>query len=292
MTRKWIAIIVLLTLAVGSGLLPADEQSALRAVATPGVVLDKWGYKLKLTRLETKCNMALGKNPKRPSTFSLDIEASCKMPDDVDGVLITEQIKVLKALSADGKDLRLPPKAKSRRSPAKSKYRNGTFTPILHVGKKLRIAEVKINKLELTTNPYKIYKLETELALVVAVQRTEKRMPALVSQTLGELTPDLKARVSSMKISEKREMKLELTCLRRYAGPKGSFIEAVTAIDANGKRIGGARINQGDPLGQKGKLSVIFTLTGKNEPATLEVTIVTESKIRKIPFEITGIFQK
>jgi hypothetical protein len=291
MTRKWIAILVLLTLAVGSVSLTADVKSALKAVATPGVILDKWGYKLKLTRLESKCNVALGKNPKKPSTFSLNIDASCKMPDDVDGVLITKQIRVLKALTVDGRDIRIHPKSK-KRSNSKSKYRSGTFTPILYVGKNLRVAEVEIKKLELKTNPYKIDKLETDLTVVVAIDRIEKSMPALVSQTLKDITTGLKARVSAMKINEKRELKLEITCLRLFSGPKGPFIEAIKAVDASGKIIGDARISEGDPLEEKGKVTAIFTLTGKEEPASLLVTIVTDSKVRKIPFEIIGIFQK
>ena len=290
MTRKWIPALAVLTLAVGVSFLPADEKSVLKAVTARGVVFKKWGYVLKLTRLDTKCIVNLGKDAKRPSAYSLDVDASCKMPEDVDGILITEQIKVLKALTATGKDIRLPPKAKSGRSAPQ--YRSGTFTPILQTGKNLRVAEVGISKLALKANPYTIDKLETELAVVVAVDRIDKSMPAAVSQTLRELTGGLKARVSSMRISSKRQLSLELSCLRQFAGPKGAFIESVRAVDADGKTLGQTRITNGDPLSRKGKVSAEFVLSGKSEPSSLIATIVTESKVRKIPFEITGIFQK
>jgi hypothetical protein len=291
MTRKWIAILVVLTLTIAATLLPAaDDKSILKAVETSGVIFDQYGYKLKLTRMESKCDVNLGRRGKKPSTYSLEIDASCKMPDDVDGVLITEQIKVLKALTANGTDIRLPPKKKSSRS--SQKYRSGTYTPILYVGKKLRVAEVKVSKLELKTNPYRIDKLETELAVIIAVKRTKETMPAVVSQTLKELTTGLKTRVSSMRINVKRELTVELTCSRQFDGPKGAFIEAIRAVDASGKTIGEARIHEGDPLGQNGKVTAAFTLTGNAEPTTLVATIVTEAKMRRVPFEITGIFQK
>ena len=292
MTGKWIPILAVLMVAVTTAFLPADEKSIVKAVAARGVIFEKWGYKLKLTRLDSQCTVNLGKSAKGPSTYSLDIEGSCKMPEDVDGVLITEQMKVLKALTVTGKDIRLPPKIRSKSGGSASKYRSGTFIPILRLAKNLHVAEVEISKLALRANPYTIDKLETELVIVVAVDRIEKSMPAAVSQTPLVLTPDLKTRVSSMRISSKRELTLELSCLRRSAGPKGAFIEAIRAVDADGKIIGQARIRDGDPLGQKGKVTASFTLSGKAEPASLIATIVTESKIRKIPFEITGIFQK
>lgn len=290
MTRKWIPVLVVLMVAVSAALLPADEKSTAKAVAARGVIFEKWGYKLKLTNLDSRCNVNLGKDSKNPSSYSLDIDGSCKMPEDVDGVLITEEMRVLKALTVTGTDIRLPSKVKSGRST--SKYQSGTFVPILRLAKNLHVAEVEVNKLALKTNPYMIDKLETELAVLVAVDRIDKSIPAAVSQKLRELSGDLKARVSSMRISSKRKLSLELSCLRRFAGPKGAFIEAIRALDARGKTIGQARIREGDPLGQKGKVTVAFTLTGKGEPTDLVITIVTESKIRKIPFEITGIFQK
>ncbi|MDP6636548.1 MAG: hypothetical protein QGG42_16745 [Phycisphaerae bacterium] len=292
MTRKWIAILAVLVTAIGAALLNADNKSILNAVAARGVIFEKWGYKLKLTRLESNCDVSLARNAKKPSSFDVNIEASCKIPEDVDGVLITEEIKVLKALTASGSDIRLPPKSTSKSSKSAPKYRNGTFTPILRLAKNLRVAEVEIRKLALRTNPFRIDRLETQLAVVVAVSRIDKSMPAAVSQTLRELADGLKARVSSMRINSKRELSVELSCLRRVAGPKGPFIEAIKAIDAEGKTIGQARIRDGDPLGQKGKVTASFILSGKSEPTSLVVTIVTESKIRKIPFEITGIFQK
>ena len=290
MTRKWIPALAVLMVAASTPFLPADEKSVVKAVAERGVIFEKWGYKLKLTRLDSQCTVNLGKGAKKPSTYSLDIDGSCKMPEDVDGILITEEIRVLKALTPTGVDIRISPTVKGGRSAPK--YRSGTFIPILRVGKNLHVAEVKISKLALKANPYTIDKLETELVIVVAVDRIEKSMPAAVSQTLRELTGGLKARVSSMRISSKRELSIELNCLRQFAGPKGAFIEAISAVDADGETIGQARITSGDPLGQKGKVSAEFTLSGKAEPTSLIATIVTESKIRKIPFEITGIFQK
>lgn len=290
MTGKRITALAVLTVATSAAFLQASDKSILKAVAARGVLFEKWGYVLKLTHLESKCAVNLGKGAKKPSTYTLSIDASCKIPEDVDGVLITEKIKVLKALTETGKDIRLPPKTRSRRSTPK--YRGGTFTPILQVTKNTRVAEVKIDKLALKTNPYTIDKLETQLVVLVAVDRTDKSMTAAVSQTLRELTDGLKARVSSMRINSKRRLTVEMTCLRRHAGPKGPFIEAIQALDADGNSIGEARISKGDPLGQKGSVTAEFAISGKSEPATLVATIVTESKIRKVPFEITGIFQK
>ncbi len=290
MTRKWIAILIVMTLAVGAALLPADEKAAMQAAVARGVVFDSWGYKLKVTRLESKCDVGLGKPSKKPSVYSLDLKASCKIPEDVDGVLITEQIKVKKALTANGKDIRKPPRRVSGN--ASSKYRSGTFTPILRLKKDFKVAQVKVSKLELLTNPFRIEKLETELAVIAAVDRADSTIPAVVSQTSRELTPGLKARVSAMRINSRRELSIEISCLRRAGGPRGPFIEAVAALDSSGKIIGQARIISGDPLGQKGKVTSLFVLSGRTEPSDLVITVVTDSKIRKIPFEITGIFQK
>ncbi|MCP4375976.1 MAG: hypothetical protein GY794_07355 [bacterium] len=291
MTRKWIPIvIILMMLAVSSAFLPADDKSVLKAISTPGVIFDKWGYKLKLTRLDSECDINLGKGAKKPPTYSLTIKGSCKIPQDVDGVLMTPDMKVLKALNASGKDLRLPPKKKSGKSAPK--YRSGTFGPILWIKKDMHVAEVEISKLALTANPYTLEKLKTELVILTAVDRVERTIPAVVSQDLRELTEGLKARVSAMRISSKRELTVEMTDLRIAAGPVGAFIESITALDADKKTIGQARIIEGDPLSQKGKVTASFLLTGSTDPASLIIRIVTKSKTRKIPFEITGIFQK
>jgi len=291
MTMKRIAILVVaLTLAIGAAMLPADENSVMQAVAAKGVVFDSWGYKLKFTRLEAKSDVSLGTRAKKPSTYTLDIKGSCKIPDDVDGVLMTEHLKVKKALTAGGKDIRKPARVTSGKSVAK--YRAGTFTPILWLKKNLKVAEVKIDKLALVTNPFRIEKIEAQLAVVTALARTEKSVPAVVSQTSRDLAPGLKVRVSAMRINVRRELSIEFSCVRRFSGPKGPFIEAVTALDSSGKIIGKARIISGDPLGAKGKVTSLFTLTGRNEPADLLITVVTDSKVRIIPFEITGIFQK
>ena len=132
----------------------------------------------------------------------------------------------------------------------------------------------------------------SEMAVVIASARDTKTIPATVSQTSRELATGLKARVSTMRINSKRELYVEIACLRREAGPRGPFIEVIKAVDSSGKTIGVGRINEGDPLSLKGNVIAEFTLTGKGEPAELEITVVTESSVKTIPFEIGGIFQK
>ncbi|MBT3198423.1 MAG: hypothetical protein HN350_00745 [Phycisphaerales bacterium] len=289
-TKKWIAIVLLLMLSTIAAFLNADEKAIRKAIEARGKIIDTYGYKLKVTSFESKCNVELSPTPRKASTYTLNIDASCKMPDDVDGVLITEKIKVLKALTDRGANIIKPAKARSGRT--KKTYKTGTFTPILHLGKTLRVAEVKVDKLELITNPFRIARLETVLAVVIASARDTKTIPATVSQTSRELATGLKARVSTMRINSKRELYVEIACLRREAGPRGPFIEVIKAVDSSGKTIGVGRINEGDPLSLKGNVIAEFTLTGKGEPAELEITVVTESSVKTIPFEIGGIFQK
>lgn len=290
MIRKWIPVIAVSILVAGAAFLSADDKSVKKAVSARGVIFEKWGYKLKVTSFDSQCTVNLGKDPKRPSTYSLDLNASCKIPSDVDGVLITDKIKVLKALTDSGRSMLAPNKSRSSRS--SKTYRSGTFIPILRLKKDLHVAQVEISKLALATNPYRLDKLETQLAVVSALERTEKTIPAIVSQTPTEVTSGLKTRLSSMKINSKRILTVEISCLRQYGGPKGAFIEAIKALDSDGKVIGESRITEGDPLGQKGKVTSFFLIAGSADPASLKLTIVTDSKVQKIPFEISGIFQK
>jgi len=291
MTGKRTAILVILTVAGAAACLTADQRSLKTALTRRGVTFEKWGYKLKLMEMKSQCEVNLGgRSKKRPSRYTLDLKGVCTLPGDVDGVVIANQLRVLKVADAAGKDLRVPPKRSASRSP--QKYRTGTFAPILVTPNKVRAAEVGINRLALTANPYTIEKLDAEVIVLIAKERTTKTLPAAVSRKMQEVIPGLKIRIAGMKAGTTRELTIELAEVRAIGGPRGPFVYAVAMLGDDGKTIGEGQIVKGDPLGKSGTVTTTFPLKSEDKVTSVRVTIVTDYTIRKVPFELTGIFKR
>jgi len=291
MTRKLIAVLIILSVAAAVTCLTADDRAIKTALSARGVTFDKWGYVLKLNRMASRCDVNLGgRSKKSPSTYSLDLKGICKLPGDVDAVVMAGQLRVLKVLDSAGKDLRVPPKPRTGTSARR--YKTGTFGPIRTISPGLRAAEVGITRLALTANPYTIEKLQTELIVIVAKKRAVKTLPAAVAQKLQEVVDGLRIRISGMRMSAKRELTLDLAYTRPVAGPRGPFVSAIAALGADDSVLGQTEMTKGDPLGKTGKITAVFTLKGESKLTSVKMTIVTEHTIRKVPFELTGVFKK
>ena len=258
-----------------------DDEAPLR-----GAAFKTWGYELALTELDAESDVDFTR--KRPTRHSVQIKGLCRMPADVDAVAATRRMRVTTLVDAQGDSLIVPPKRSSGKS-GPSRYRMGTFGL---VAEKTRIVPIEIDKVDLTRNSYTIAKVAVELVVVVARKRRSTGVPAAVMEKHLEIADGLAVRIASLRLSAKRELSLSLEYARRGSGPVGPFLTAVHAIGADGDVIGGGRLPDGDPMGPKGRINVRFQLAGEQKIKSLRLTAVTDSKIRKVPFELTGVFQK
>jgi len=258
-----------------------DDETPL-----PGATFKTWGYELALTELDAESDVDFTR--RRPTRHSVRIKGLCRMPADVDAVAAARRMRVASLVDARGDSLIVPPKKSSGKS-GPSRYRMGTFGP---VGEKTRIAPVEIDKLDLTRSSYTIARMAVELVVVVARKRGSTGVPAAVMEKHVEIAEGLTVRIGGLRMSAKRELSLSLEYARRGAGPVGPFLTAVHAVGADGEVIGGGRLPEGDPMGPKGRINVRFHVGGEQKIKSLRLTAVTDSKIRRVPFELTGIFQK
>ena len=258
-----------------------DDEAPLR-----GATFKTWGYELALTELDAESDVDFTR--KRPTRHSVRIKGLCRMPADVDAVAAARRMRVTALVDARGNSPIVPPKVSSGKS-APSRYRMGTFGP---VAEKTRIAPVEIDKLDLTRSSYTIARMAVDLLVVVARKRRGTGVPAAVMEKHVEIADGLAVRITSLRMSAKRELSLSLEYARRGAGPVGPFLTAVHAIGSGGGVVGGGRLREGDPMGSKGRISVRFELAGEQKIKSLRLTAVTDSKIRRVPFELTGVFQK
>jgi hypothetical protein len=170
---------------------------------------------------------------------------------------------------------------------AAQSYQVNTYAT-LHDG----VAEVEVPQTKLTKSPHTLEEMELKATVVLAEERQEKLLPAVVMEQPAEIVPGIRLRVTGLELSAAREMTITAKCDRPKGGPSGPFVEQVWVLDENNEKIAGARWTQGDPFGQAVTLTAKLTLTGHKVHKSLNFVACTKYSLKTLEYKVGGVFQK
>lgn len=202
-------------------------------------------------------------------------------PEREDVVCLLEVLSVEKAEDDEGDDIYLP----SRRNRS---VRDSDRTYIAFMEDE---AEIELKDAELSRPAYTIERLLVTTEAVVAEERGEFELRAIVSDDELETPFDTSVRLSEMKIG--RDHMAEITIeFERETTPGAPLPEAVYALDEDGNVLGGGRWTEGvNIFSDTGEFEAEFLVTDDADVTTLRLVFLTEYEVKPLTFEITGVFQ-
>ncbi len=239
------------------------------------------GYTLACHTLETSTKIDLAEKGERQHTLAL--EGVLTRPEREDVVAVTGELKVVAVVDAN-EDSLLP---RSERGAASDRYRKGTYVGLLSGA-----AKVAVDRLQLAANPYKVRAMTVEAEVIVAKERDQKRLPAVVMQDEAELVPGLKVRITGLRLEKDGEFRVMVRCTRSSGGSRGAFIEKVFALDEDGAIIAGAGWSEGDMFAESGFLTARFAMPAGKAHKALRFIIVTDHVAKTVSFRLRDIFQR
>ena len=274
--------LMIVGLAVAGALLGAAALAAVPDKPATGATFKQGSYALILTELNASSKLNFAEAKKTRHTISL--EGALQTPPLRDVVAVKGALEVIEAVGDAEKDvLARTPKRRSRT------YRPGTYVP---VNQATGQGEVEIRNTTLTANAYTIRTMTVQTEVIMARKRSSKRLNAVVMKDPADIVEGLAVRISAVKLSTKGELAVTAEYTRPVAGAGGPFLEAVYAIDAEEKKIGGGRWTDGDPFGKKGKFTAELRLERGKTHKCLRFVAVTEDETETLTFKLTKIFQQ
>ncbi len=247
-------------------------------------------YKLAVAELEARSKLDLSTPGQRDHSFSLEGFVAAPAEDDAVGIL--HKLKVLRAVDAEEHSvLKIKPPSShggmgsgGRKSP--SRYEANLYA-FCHDG----VAPIEVPRTALRRSAYTLNELLLGAAAVLAEEREEKETRAIVMEEPLTLVPGVRIRVTSLQMTRSRELNVTCKCERPRAGG-GPFVERVTVLDEDRKVLATGRWNQGDAWAKSPTLSAKLDFPGQKVHKYLRFTIVTKYQVKRMTFQVTGIFQK
>jgi len=221
--------------------------------------------------------------PKGEVQYELELAGRILVSDRDDVVAVTRQLHVVRVDDMRSEDILLRDKRR-RRSP--NEYESGTFGPVEEGS-----AEVETDELKLVRNAYRIQSVTVEAEAVIAKDRDGKRLPAVLMQEPVECLSGMTVRITSLRLDKDGELTVMAHCTRPSAGPKGPFIERVSALADDGTILGEARWSKGDMFDRAETLTARLELTPGQPHKYIRFTAVTRYEVERLTFDIKGLFQ-
>lgn len=239
-------------------------------------------YRLAVKKIDLQSTVDYAQPSK--TRHQIEIDAVIATPEKVDAVAVGKHMEVMSITGDGGEQLLKPSRSRTSRT-----YKADAYS-IVHI--KTLAAEAAVDRVELTAPATQIKTMKLATQVIVAKSRQTKRLPAVVMEDMVEAAPGLEVRIASLRMSAKRELEVSIEFKRGKSGVGFPFIEAVYALDGEGKTLGGGRWTEGDPMGARGKATAKFALASDEVHRTLKLVAVTEDQVVPIEFELKGLFEK
>ena len=247
-----------------------------------GVTFKQDAYALIVTEVNASSELNFAE-PKR-TKHTINLEGMLQVPPRRDVVAVKVALEVLDAFDDKKNDIL----ARTRKRRTRT-YRPGTYVPVNPATSR---GEVELQKTTLAANAYTIRAMTVQTEVIIAKSRRSSRLAAAVMKEPVDIVDGLVIRISGVKLGAKGELVVTTEYVRPMAGPGGPFLEAVYAVDEDGKRIGGGRWTDGDPFGKKGKITVRLKLEPGAVHKSLRFVAITEDQTQALTFKLTKIFQQ
>lgn len=212
---------------------------------------------------------------------SFDVEFSCRLaaPEGLDVVCVFEELTLSEAIDDRRDDIHIDPD--DRDDPEDMR-----FVAFLE-----GIAGAELKRSDLTRPAYTVQRMVVVAEAIVARERRQFDLPAIVTNDSLDTPYDTQVRLSEMKIGRNHEAEVVIE-YDREDGPGSPLPEAIYALDERGNVLGGGRwTNSTRLLAAEGKFEAEFYVEEGADVASLRLVFLTDYEIGPVEFVITGIFQ-
>jgi hypothetical protein len=222
------------------------------------------------------------KKPTASQDYSVKMKGAVRVEDKtLDVVGFTKVLKAVRAKGAGGSSILKPVKASG----------DGTWKGG-YSGMHLTGAEIELKDVELAANAHTLDEMVVIGQAVIARQRVPKLFDAIVTEDKTRIISGVNLRLSAMKISDKRDVELEIQ-YDRPAGLSGPILEAVYAVDAQGNELGGGRWDKSpDIFASRIKFKYKFPMQSRAKIDQLKLVFVTVFDIKPYAYTISDVFQR
>jgi hypothetical protein len=297
-----LALAALAAVAAPSATTRPKKPTARPAAGTGGVKAVNKGdypafeaeeYSLTFQQMENRSKVDLAERGGKE--HSVRLEGKITAPTNEDAVAVTKEFTV-GTIVDDEKNTLVLPKFTSKSTGAGGgspvakglqEYQMNTYTSFQNGS-----AEVEVPMTKLKRTAYLIQEMELKATVILAEERKDKTLPAVIMETPDQVVPGATVRITGLQLSPLRELTITVKCDRDRAGPAGPFVEQAWILDEDGGVIGGGRWTQGDPFSKTGTLTAKFDLPkGKNHKSVKFVACTKYSR-KPLAFTIKDVFQR
>jgi hypothetical protein len=254
---------------------------------------DAEGYTLTFQQMDNRSKVDLAERGTKEHSIKLDGKLAA--PKDEDAVAVTKDLTV-SSMVDDEKNTMVLPKITSKTlsaggegsaSKGLQEYQVNTYAPILNGS-----ADVEVSTTKTKRSPYLIQEMELKATVILAEERADKILPAVIMETAEQVVPGASVRITALQLSPTRELTITVKGERGRGGPGGPFVEQAWLLDENNEVIGGGRWTQGDPFGKTETLTIKITEPrGKNHKA-IKFVACTKYTRKPLTFTVKDIFQR
>lgn len=217
----------------------------------------------------------------RKSKHELDMKGYLQAPTGVDAVAVCKEFTVENAWDAKEGNCLLPGSANTRR------YKKNSFNSFQESS-----AKVEIRNCRFACQPHAITSMTLSTTVVIGKTRDSGVLPAVVMEQSQSIYDGIRVRIKGLKMESRGKLTLNAEYDRGAAGLSGAFIEAIYALDTNGKVIGGGRWTEGDPFGKTGTLTWEHHIEKGQTHKSFKFIICTEYDTKELRFVVKEICQK
>ncbi|MEM9414403.1 MAG: hypothetical protein AAGA29_02855 [Planctomycetota bacterium] len=211
-----------------------------------------------------------------------EVELRCRVvqPDRLDVVCLLEQLTVVEAIDDEGDDIYLPPRR-----------RRGGSGDLEYIAFAEGWVELELKAAELERPAYTVDRLGLVTEAVIAEDRGEFEMPAIVMDDELDTPFATTVRLSEMKIGQDHVAEIVIE-FERETDPGRPLPEAIYALDEDGNVLGGGRWTEGSNIfAGEGTFEAEFLVADDADVTSLRLVFLTEYELVPMQFEVEEIFQ-
>ncbi len=260
-----------------------------RALGPSFKALDS-NFRVAWGRMKTSGDMDFNKGEGK---YTIEMEGAVESPPKVDAVALPKNFLVSAILDANGQDMTKPVKTTRQNvSPFKGVAYNAFHPPVgpADANRSSPVAQVEVPRQDIIRDATKIKMMKVESEYILAKKRDEAKLPAIVMEDYKDLVDGVSVRITGLDMSNRRELTVRMQYKRPAAGTESAFLEAIYALDTEGKSIGGGRWTEGDPFGKAGTILYRFLLDTDQVHKSFRFVVVTESETKPLTFELRDMF--
>lgn len=237
------------------------------------------GYTYQVVTYEASSEIDFDEND---AEHAVEMTLRVSAPAGLDAVCLRLEPPVEGAYDQAGENLYLPPR---RRGPE-------DLEDIEYIAFVNGRTVIEVKDTALSRPAYTVQRMVVAGEAVLAEERGEFEMSAIVTDDELETPFNASVRLSEMKIGRDHMAELVIE-FDREPGQDAPMPEAVFALDQAGNVLGGGPWTEGTSIfAGRGKFEAEFLVTDDADVTALRLVFLTEYRVVPVELEVTGVFQR